>query len=71
MRYLLADFAFIHDVCHLPGFADSWQMLALPGLPYPTAILERHLDHEDSRLNAWSLVWLTLPVAFDFFVIDV
>jgi len=67
----LAVFAFLHGVCHLPRFAVSWQLLALPELPYRTSILGGRLDLGAGGLRAWGVLWLALAVAFGVYALGV
>lgn len=67
----LAVFGFVHGVCHMPGFAVSWQLLTMPKLPYRTSILGGRLDLGDGGVRAWGIVWLALAVAFGVYAVGV
>jgi hypothetical protein len=64
VRYLLAVFAVLHGICHLPGFAVSWRLMTVPEQPYRTSILGGRLDLGDAGIRVWGLVWLALAAAF-------
>jgi len=64
MRYLLVVFAVLHGICHLPGFAVNWRLMAMPELLFRTTILQGQVDLGETGIRVWGVIWLALAVAF-------
>ena len=54
----------VHGLIHLIGFVVPWQLAAIEGFPYRTALLNETLEVGDSGARFVGLIWLVLAVGF-------
>ena len=64
IRYGLAVLLAGHGVAHLVGFVASWQLAALPELPYRTRVLAGRVEVGDIGTRVMGALWLLAALAF-------
>ena len=64
MRTAIALLMALHGIAHLPGFLNSWELVAMEEIPYHTTVLSGRLDLGDAGIRALGVLWLALAGVF-------
>jgi hypothetical protein len=64
MQIVIAVLMALHGVAHVPGFAVSWRLADLQGMPYHTALFGGRVYVGDAGMRAVGILWLFAALAF-------
>lgn len=64
MRTAIALLMALHGIAHLPGFLNSWELVAVEEIPYHTTVLSGRLDLGDAGIRVLGVLWLALAAVF-------
>jgi hypothetical protein len=64
MQIVIAVLMALHGIAHVPGFAVSWRLADLQGMPYHTALFGGRVDVGDAGMRAMGILWLFAALAF-------
>ncbi|HSU17978.1 hypothetical protein [Longimicrobium sp.] len=64
MRTAIALLMALHGIAHLPGFLNSWELMAMEEIPYHTTVLSGRLDLGDAGIRALGVLWLAFAAVF-------
>lgn len=64
MQIIIGLLMALHGVAHVPGFAVSWRLADLQGMPYHTSLFGGRLHVGDGGMRAVGILWLLVALAF-------
>ena len=64
LRFVAGAFFILHGLVHLLWFVVSWQITAIEGLPYSTAVLAGRIDLSQSGIRIAGLLWVVAALGW-------